>query len=617
MAITKILSIMESEGRNPASHLKNALEYIQNPDKTEECVLVGGINCLPDTAFEQMEETKNIFHKTGKRQGYHVIISFSPEEKVTAEQAMYVLEHFAKDVLGDDYEAVYAVHTDREHMHGHLIWNSVSMTTGKKYNSPKGNWKNHLQPITNKYCDELGLTIMPAEYSRNPKNISRDKWEKEMSMKEIILRDAKMCAYAAGNVEHFKYLMKRLGYVFKKDAWMEVQAPGFRYYHKLAKLDEMFSEETLRHHVDMPWMAKPYFYSSDIRGLHRAKLSPFQKKFYAKLYRLRVVEQKRFVVGGAKYTEDLKRFHQLQDEYLLLVNNDIKDVAGLVKYWSEQQEKMQRIDDRQQEIYKENSSRKRRIKTDEQYREYQVWHVGVQEELDELKMEKRKVKKQLQLVEGIMKEDLYTAYYAVSEDEEIVGDKEIEIPGMEELETVSEVEKKTATDIDDVDMEVCRKEDFSVIDEQSNIEKEQADLYVKGSREMDDGDAEQIYTGKNVAVDDEVPVISMAADKVEWITERLSACGAYEEINAAVKADIFVLDIADVSGSIRLFSDVMKRLGIRMAGDEIYEEFQKIYDESVGRDVGKEKAEDKVWNRGRERDDTSTSCKVQKNIPEV
>jgi len=272
MAITKILNIMESECRNPASHLKNALEYIQNPDKTEECVLVGGINCLPDTAFEQMEETKNIFHKTGKRQGYHVIISFSPEEKVTAEQAMYVLEHFAKDVLGDDYEAVYAVHTDREHMHGHLIWNSVSMTTGKKYNSPKGNWKNHLQPITNKYCDELGLFIMPAEYSRNPKNISRDKWEKEMSMKEIILRDAKMCAYAAGNVEHFKYLMKRLGYVFKRDAWMEVQAPGFQYYHKLAKLDEMFSEDMLRHHVDMPWLAKPYFYSSDIRGLHRAKL---------------------------------------------------------------------------------------------------------------------------------------------------------------------------------------------------------------------------------------------------------------------------------------------------------------------------------------------------------
>ena len=51
MAITKILNIQESEGRNPASHLKNALEYIQNPDKTEECVLVGGINCLADTVL--------------------------------------------------------------------------------------------------------------------------------------------------------------------------------------------------------------------------------------------------------------------------------------------------------------------------------------------------------------------------------------------------------------------------------------------------------------------------------------------------------------------------------------------------------------------------------------
>ena len=603
MAITKILNIMGSEGRNPASHLKNALEYIQNPDKTEECVLVGSINCLPDTAFEQMEETKNIFHKTGKRQGYHVIISFSPEEKVTSEQAMYVLEHFAKDVLGDDYEAVYAVHTDREYMHGHLIWNSVSMTTGKKYNSPKNNWKNHLQPITNKYCDELGLSIMPAEYSRNPKNISRDKWEKEMSMKDIILRDAKMCAYAAGNVEHFKYLMKRLGYVFKKDAWMEVQAPGFRYYHKLAKMDEMFSEDMLRHHVDMPWMAKPYFYSSDIRGLHMAKLSPFQKKFYAKLYRLRVVEQKRFVVGGAKYAEDLKRFHQLQDEYLLLVNNDIKSIVELVDFISEKEDRIQQIEDRQKEIYRESSSRKRSIKNEEQYREYQIWHMEVQEELDELKQEKRNVKRQILLADDIIKEDLYTAYYAVSEDEEIVGDKEIEIPGMEEQEAVSDVEKKVATDIDDVDTEICRKEDFSVIDEQSNIEneKEQADLYVEESREMDDGDAKQIYTGERKTIEDEVAVTQGASDKAQRIAERLSACGAYEEINAAVKADIFVLDIADVSGSIRLFSDVMKRLGIKLDGDEFYEEFQRIYNESVGRNAGKEKVEDKMWNMGRGR----------------
>lgn len=589
MAITKNLNIMESEDRNPASHLKKALEYIQNPDKTEECVLVGGINCLPDTAFEQMEETKNIFNKTGKRQGYHVIISFSPEEKVTAEQAMYVLEHFAKDVLGDDYEAVYAVHTDREHMHGHLIWNSVSMTTGKKYNSPKGNWKNHLQPITNKYCDELGLSIMPAEYSRNPKNISRDKWEREMSMKEIILRDAKMCAYAAGNVEHFKYLMKRLGYVFKRDAWMEVQAPGFKYYHKLAKLDEMFSEETLRHHVDMPWMAKPYFYSSDIMGLHRAKLSPYQKKFYAKLYRLRIVEQKRFEVGGAKYTEDLKRFHQLQDEYLLLVNNDIKSVVELVDFISEQKEKIQQIEDRQKEIYRESSSRKRNIKNEEQYREYQIWHVGVQKELDELKQEKRNVKRQIQLADDIVKEDLYTAYYAVSENEEIVADREIEIPGMEE-ETVSEkdVAVEPETNVEVVNPDINQNDTSVMLDIRNASDVNTARM---------DEDITDV-TGKSEFMESEEKV---SVDKAGWIVRMISELGGYENISDSVKADIFGFDIADVSGSIWLLSDVMKRLGIKLDGDEMYEEFQRIYDESVGRDAGEDKAEDKMWNRGRGR----------------
>ena len=610
MAITKILNIKESEGRNPASHLKNALEYIQNPDKTEECVLVGGINCLPDTAFEQMKETKNIFHKTGKRQGYHVIISFSPEEKVTVEQAMYVLEHFAKDVLGDDYEAVYAVHTDREHMHGHLIWNSVSMTTGKKYNSPKSNWKNHLQPITNKYCDELGLSIMPAEYSKNPKNISRDKWEKEMSMKEIILRDAKMCAYAAGNVEHFKYLMKRLGYVFKKDAWMEVQAPGFRYYHKLAKLDEMFSEDMLRHYVDMPWMAKPYFYSSDIRGLHRAMLSPFQKQFYAKLYRLRIVEQKRFVVGGAKYAEDLKRFHQLQDEYLLLVNNDIKSIVELVDFISEQEERIQQIEDRQHEIYQESSSRKRNIKNEAQYREYQIWHVEVQEELDELKQEKKDIKRQIQLADGIIKEDLYTAYYAVSENEEIVADRDVEIPGMEDEAVVEKV--AAVVDEPDANVEVInpnnKQNEIGRQKEQiDSVRKQQADLESIGIPEiLNLSDVNVTRVGESITdVTDKNGFVETRetepVDKADWIVRRISELGGYENVSESVKADVFGFDIADVSGSIRVFSDVMKRLGIKLDGGELYEEFQRIYDESVGRDAGKDKAEDKMWNRGRGR----------------
>ena len=429
-------------------------------------------------------------------------------------------------------------------------------------------------------------------------------------MKEIILRDAKMCAYAAGNVEHFKYLMKRLGYVFKKDAWMEVQAPGFRYYHKLAKLDEMFSEETLRHHVDMPWMAKPYFYSSDIRGLHRVKLSPFQKKFYAKLYRLRIVEQKRFAVGGAKYTEDLKRFHQLQDEYLLLVNNDIKSVVELVDFIGEQKEKIQQIEDRQHEIYRESSSRKRSIKNEEQYREYQIWHVEVQEELDELKQEKKEIKKQLQLADGIIKEDLYTAYYAVSGKEEIVADRDVEIPGMEKE---AEVEKATATVVEpDRNVEVVNPDN-----NQNEIgrQKEQTDSARKQQTDLDSIGIPEIHNSSDVNVarvgesitdvTDKGEYVETKenepVDKVSWIVRKISELDGYENVSDSVKADIFGFDIADVSGSIRLFSDVMKRLGIKLDGDELYEEFQRIYDKSVDRDADKEKTGDKIWNNGRGR----------------
>ena len=187
------------------------------------------------------------------------------------------------------------------------------------------------------------------------------------------------------------------------------------------------------------WEVRTYY--KDLTGVRKQKTKRgFAKKSEALEWErnfklkeeLRIVEQKRFVVGGAKYTEDLKRFHQLQDEYLLIVNNDIKSVVDLVDFINEQEEKIQQIEDRQHEIYRESSSRKRSIKNEEQYREYQIWHVEVQEELDELKQEKREIKRQIQLADDIIKEDLYTAYYAVSGKEEIVADREIEIPGMEE-----------------------------------------------------------------------------------------------------------------------------------------------------------------------------------------
>lgn len=83
-------------------------------------------------------------------------------------------------------------------------------------------------------------------------------------------------------------------------------------------------------------------------------------------------------------------------------------------------------------------------------------------------------------------------------------------------------------------------------------------------------------------------------DKAGRIVRRISELGGYENVSESVKADVFGFDIADVNGSIRLLSDVMKMLEIKLDRDERYEKFQRIYDESVVRDAGKDKAGDKM-----------------------
>ena len=238
-----------------------------------------------------------------------------------------------------------------------------------------------------------------------------------------------------------------------------------------------------------------------------------------------------------------------------------------------------------------------------------MWHVEVQEELDELKQEKREIKRQIQLADGIIKEDLYTAYYAVPENEEIVADRDVEIPGMEEE---AEVEKMAVVELKP-DVTVMNQpansynEEFGQNEQTDSDRKQQIDLEGIGISEIHN------LSDTNVArVDESITDVidksefvetreNESVDKVGWIVRRISELGGYENISDSVKADVFGFDITDVSGSIKLFSDVMKRLGIKLDEDELYEEFQKIYDESVDRDASKDKAEDKMWNRGRGR----------------
>lgn len=402
MAITKILHINETGMGNPARHLEQALDYIQNPEKTNGSVLVGSINCLPETAFEQMMDTKVTFEKTDKRQGYHIIISFVPGE-TTEETAFDVVERFAKEYLKDEYEAVYAVHNDKNHMHAHLIFNSVNLVTGAKYEYRKGEWKRRMQPITNRLCKEYNLEIMPAEYAKEPKNLSRKEWKREQCFRRMILADAEFCQSQAGGFDHFVFLMKRIGYQFEYGKYLSVKVPGGKWYHELDKLDERFSKEKFRFYLDMPF-SRPRFVVGNTVAIHKRGITAFQMKYYRRIYQARMVEQRRFDKHSAYLAKELERMNQLQEQYLFLVNNNIKTVEGLVTYQVLGERDVEKISERQQDLYQQNRVRKRACKIEEDIRDYQIWHMGVQKKLDELKEEKKALSKKLKIAEGCVKE---------------------------------------------------------------------------------------------------------------------------------------------------------------------------------------------------------------------
>lgn len=217
MAITKMMHMKASSKARIDIHLEHSINYILQPKKLGEANLAGGINCLPEMAYRQMKATKRMFGKTGGRQGYHFVISLKPGEG-TPEIMYDIAMRFAGEAFAGEYEAVVAVHTDREHLHAHIVINSVNMVTGYKFQCRDGDWKYKFQPITNKLCEEYGLHITPAEYSKEPKNMARPQWEREQAFSKWIKQDALFCAISAENMEHFIFLMEKLGFEVKQES---------------------------------------------------------------------------------------------------------------------------------------------------------------------------------------------------------------------------------------------------------------------------------------------------------------------------------------------------------------------------------------------------------------
>ncbi len=573
MAITKIMNIGAGKKGKITNHLKNALDYIMNEAKTESGVLVGGWNCVPKLAFEQMVGTKELYGKTGGRQGYHIVISCPPGEG-TPEQLLELMKEFAQEFLGEDYEAVYSVHSDKEHCHGHLVFNSVNMNTGKKYEYKKGDWKYEIQPITNRLCEKYGLSIMPAEYSKDPVNMNRKQWEKEKSWSEFIEADVKYCRGVAEDYEHFLYLLEELGYEVKKGAHLAVKAEKMKRFRRLDTINEEYSKENLEAFFTKGSFAfeTPRVLTPDVKYLIKPK-NLYQQKFYAKLYRMRVVEKCRFQYKSARFKEDLERMHMLQEEYLFLRRKDINGVADIVTKIELAEFDIKKITEKQKTLYQERADLKRKCMTGNNILDFYTSEPEYRKQLEDIKLEKKKLQGEKHIAERCLKESLYVGLL-VPENIEIGNIYEIEVPKKpwylwKEESKMPEVKRavEVAAIVEEETVESFEMNTF-------DVELEPDEIISSHNETIEAIEETKVFDIKGISMFDEIEkaVYGDVEPQMTVVTKEI-----YKSMTDMEKAEWIGIDGNDVYGSMKRFHEKMTSIGIsyKYSSDET-EEFCRL-----------------------------------------
>ena len=155
--------VMNKE-KTTAVSLQDALDYAANRDKTEQSCFESSYACTLETAFADMRQTKERWHKSGGVQGYHLVQSFAADE-VTPELAHQIAKELTDRVLGGRYEYVIGTHLNTGHIHSHIVWNSVSCVDGKKYRSNYKSYVTEIRAVSDALCRKYKLSVIDAENS--------------------------------------------------------------------------------------------------------------------------------------------------------------------------------------------------------------------------------------------------------------------------------------------------------------------------------------------------------------------------------------------------------------------------------------------------------------------
>ena len=212
-----IIHFANSKNQNTGG-LKKLLGYVSREKKTklEDRRLVSGVNCSSENAYNEMMLTKQMQGKTGGRLYYHLVHSFPKGYDIKPELAHKIALELAEKALGN-YESVVATHIDREHIHSHIVFNSVSFETGQKYHSDN-NSLHELMKLSDKICESYGVhTLQKPTFNKDgQKDVLGDKEYRSAvrgeSFKFALMNAITDCMKQAKSKKHFIGLMKRNGY---------------------------------------------------------------------------------------------------------------------------------------------------------------------------------------------------------------------------------------------------------------------------------------------------------------------------------------------------------------------------------------------------------------------
>lgn len=212
MAITHIHPIKQP--------LIKSIRYARNPDKTDGGFWIQAYNCPqePFAAYRTMQESKAHHKKAEGVQGHMILFSFSQGE-VSKEKAFEILNTFAERYLAEKFETVVAMHTNQDHLHGHIVFNSVSYKDGQKYHSNAQEYYGQIRRIADEICRENGLQVIVPGGGKTGKHYIEWQLEKRgfATWKQMARSDIDMALRHSIRFSDFLIKLENMGHSVNND----------------------------------------------------------------------------------------------------------------------------------------------------------------------------------------------------------------------------------------------------------------------------------------------------------------------------------------------------------------------------------------------------------------